>query len=64
MSMRVHYSMQVIGWENIELISDRPLDVMLGEFRRLKMEFPDRCCEPCSAAPCCQPCMQSIHVWL
>ncbi len=34
---------QVIGWENIELISDRPLDVMLGEFRRLKMEFPDRC---------------------
>ena len=42
MTMRAHYSVQVIGWENIELISDRPLDVMLGEFRRLKMEFPDR----------------------
>lgn len=34
--------MQVIGWENIELISDRPLDVMLDDFARLKAEFPDR----------------------
>ena len=33
---------QVIGWENIELISDRPLGIMLDEFRRLKLEFPDR----------------------
>ena len=28
--------------ENIELISDRPLEVMLAEFKRLKDEFPDR----------------------
>lgn len=34
--------MQVIGWENIELISDRPLETMLDEFKRLKQEFPDR----------------------
>ena len=34
---------QVIGWENIELISDRPLETMLDEFKRLKNEFPDRC---------------------
>jgi len=33
---------EVIGWENIELISDRPLETMLNEFRRLKQEFPGR----------------------
>ena len=32
----------MIGWENIELISDRPLEVMLEEFARLKKEFPGR----------------------
>ena len=42
-SSRVLCIMQVIGWENIELISDRPFDTMLQEFRRLKLEFPDRC---------------------
>ena len=35
-------SLQVIGWENIELISDRPLETMLDEFKRLKAEFPGR----------------------
>ena len=35
-------AVQVIGWENIELISDRPLETMLDEFKRLKQEFPDR----------------------
>ncbi|XP_052183747.1 dihydropyrimidine dehydrogenase (NADP(+)), chloroplastic [Diospyros lotus] len=33
---------QIIGWENIELISDRPLETMLKEFRQLKEEYPDR----------------------
>lgn len=33
----------MIGWENIELISDRPLEVMLAEFKQLKAEFPGRC---------------------
>ncbi|KAK9817193.1 hypothetical protein WJX72_010866 [[Myrmecia] bisecta] len=33
---------EVIGWENIELISDRPLEVMLEEFKRLKKEYPNR----------------------
>jgi dihydropyrimidine dehydrogenase (NADP+) len=32
----------VFGWENIELISDRPLETMLDECKRLKKEFPDR----------------------
>ncbi|KAG8484137.1 hypothetical protein CXB51_022946 [Gossypium anomalum] len=33
---------QIIGWENIELISDRPLETMLKEFKQLKKEYPDR----------------------
>jgi len=33
---------EVIGWENIELISDRPFTHWLDEFRALKDEFPDR----------------------
>jgi len=33
---------EIIGWENIELVSDRPLETMLNEFKRLKDEFPDR----------------------
>lgn len=32
----------VMGWENMELISDRPFDVMCRELARLKGEFPDR----------------------
>ncbi|KAL9256182.1 Dihydropyrimidine dehydrogenase (NADP(+)), chloroplastic-like protein [Drosera capensis] len=33
---------QIIGWQNIELISDRPLETMLKEFKQLKQEYPDR----------------------
>ncbi|KAL2652893.1 hypothetical protein R1flu_021021 [Riccia fluitans] len=33
---------EVIGWENIELISDRPFETMLDDMRRLKQEYPDR----------------------
>ncbi|KAL2897755.1 Dihydropyrimidine dehydrogenase (NADP(+)) chloroplastic [Bienertia sinuspersici] len=33
---------QIIGWENIELISDRPLETMLKEMKQLKEEYPDR----------------------
>lgn len=33
---------QIIGWENIELISDRPFETMLKEFKQLKEQFPDR----------------------
>ncbi|HEX3557821.1 MAG TPA: NAD-dependent dihydropyrimidine dehydrogenase subunit PreA [Pyrinomonadaceae bacterium] len=31
---------EVIGFENIELISDRPIDVWLEEFRQIKKEYP------------------------
>ncbi|CAM6092684.1 unnamed protein product [Calypogeia fissa] len=33
---------EVIGWENIELISDRPFETMLEEMHKLKQEYPDR----------------------
>lgn len=36
-------SKDVLGWQNIELISDRPFETMLDDMRRLKEEFPDRC---------------------
>jgi dihydroorotate dehydrogenase subfamily 1 len=32
---------EVIGWQNIELISDRPFAVWLDEFKRAKDLFPD-----------------------
>lgn len=40
--LRTSRDREVIGWENIELISDRPLDLMLEELKRLKDEYPDR----------------------
>ncbi len=33
---------EVIGFENIELISDRPFDVWLDELRQLKKNYPNR----------------------
>ncbi|HEU5070125.1 MAG TPA: NAD-dependent dihydropyrimidine dehydrogenase subunit PreA [Verrucomicrobiae bacterium] len=33
---------EVIGWENIELISDRPFKLWEGEFKKCKDLFPDR----------------------
>lgn len=32
---------EVIGWENIELISDRPFEIWLDEFKRIKDTHPD-----------------------
>jgi dihydropyrimidine dehydrogenase (NADP+)/dihydropyrimidine dehydrogenase (NAD+) subunit PreA len=32
---------EVIGWENIELISDRPFEIWLDEFKKCKDMFPD-----------------------
>jgi dihydroorotate dehydrogenase subfamily 1 len=33
---------EIIGWENIELISDRPFKIWLEEFKKCKDMFPDR----------------------
>src|SRR4029078_10576930 len=38
--LRSKTSGEVIGFENIELISDRPIDVWLEEFRQIKKEYP------------------------
>lgn len=40
--MRSRTNGEVIGFENIELISDRPIDVWLDEFRQIKKEYPDQ----------------------
>lgn len=32
---------EVVGWENIELISDRPFNIWLDEFKKCKDQFPD-----------------------
>src|SRR5438309_2702700 len=39
--LRSKISGEVIGFENIELISDRPIDVWLDEFRQVKKEYPN-----------------------
>src|SRR5207245_9752056 len=31
---------EVIGFENIELISDRPIEVWLEQFRQIKKDYP------------------------
>ncbi|MCC6227676.1 MAG: NAD-dependent dihydropyrimidine dehydrogenase subunit PreA [Phycisphaerales bacterium] len=33
---------EIVGWENIELISDRPIETWEEEFRTLKMRYPGR----------------------
>lgn len=40
--MRAADGNEVIGWENIELISDRPFDIWLKEFRQIKQKYPGR----------------------
>ncbi len=40
--MRASSSREVLGWENIELISDRPFDTWIDEFKSLKETYPDR----------------------
>jgi dihydroorotate dehydrogenase subfamily 1 len=40
--LRGRESSEVMGFENIELISDRPFDVWLDELRQLKRQYPQR----------------------
>lgn len=39
--MRAQDGKQVIGWQNIELISDRPFSVWIDELKQLKDRYPD-----------------------
>src|SRR4051812_36977807 len=40
--MRAQKSDEIIGWQNIELISDRPFQTWIDELHRLKDKYPDR----------------------
>ena len=40
--LRAAESQEIIGWENIELISDRDFGTWLDEFKRIKDKYPDR----------------------
>ena len=39
--MRAAGTNEVLGWQNIELISDRPFETWLDEFRQLKERYPE-----------------------
>ncbi|HEY5952942.1 MAG TPA: NAD-dependent dihydropyrimidine dehydrogenase subunit PreA [Terrimicrobiaceae bacterium] len=36
-----HDKAEIVGWENIELISDRPIEIWLEEFKRCKDQNPE-----------------------
>ncbi|MCA9294319.1 MAG: NAD-dependent dihydropyrimidine dehydrogenase subunit PreA [Phycisphaerales bacterium] len=40
--MRALEGREVIGWQNIELISDRPFETWEAEFKQIKEKYPDR----------------------
>jgi len=40
--LRARDSNEIIGWENIELISDRSFDIWVGELKAVKDKYPDR----------------------
>ncbi|HEX4146076.1 MAG TPA: NAD-dependent dihydropyrimidine dehydrogenase subunit PreA [Pirellulales bacterium] len=40
--LRAAGSQEIIGWENIELISDRDFDTWIDEFKQIKDRYPDR----------------------
>ena len=41
--LRSRESNEIYGWENIELISDRPFETWLDEFKQIKDAYPDGC---------------------
>src|SRR3954447_25054871 len=41
--LKTERSKEIYGWQNIELISDRPFSVWLDEFKLLKDKYPDGC---------------------
>src|ERR1700678_1532285 len=40
--LRTAGSREIISWENIELISDRPFGVWIDEFKQIKDKYPGR----------------------
>lgn len=57
----VHYHGQKIhGFNNIELITDRPLEVNLQEIKRVKKDWPDRAMVVSLMVPCTEESWKSI----
>ena len=57
----IHYGPdRMIGFNNIELISDRPLDVNLREIKQVKREWPDRAMVVSLMVPCEEKSWQRI----
>ena len=51
---------RVIGFNNIELISDRPLQTNLDEMRRVKRDYPDRAIIASLMVPCTEESWKAI----
>lgn len=51
---------RVLGMNNIELITDRPLDVNLQEIKEVKRDYPDRAMVVSLMVPCEEPCWRDI----
>src|SRR5580692_5588360 len=51
---------QLIGFNNIELITDRPLEVNLDEIARVKRDWPDRAVVVSLMVPCTQQAWRTI----
>ena len=51
---------RLLGLNNIELITDRPLDVNLQEIKSVKKAWPDRALVTSLMVPCEEPCWEGI----
>jgi len=51
---------RLLGFTNIELITDRPLQVNLDEIKAVKRDYPDRAVVVSLMVPCEEPCWQEI----
>src|SRR5438093_8695298 len=40
--LKTEQSKEIYGWQNIELISDRPFNVWIDELKQLKDKYPDK----------------------
>jgi len=55
-----YYGVRVAGFNNIELITDRPLQVNLDEIRRVKRNWPDRAVVVSLMVPCTEEAWRAI----
>ncbi len=51
---------RIMGFNNIELITDRPLDINLAEIKQVKRDWPDRAVVVSLMVPCEEPAWRAI----